>query len=540
MVPATLALCAWLPAVLGFGSFVRLDGGPLRRAGGAGAAGLAVLAAIAVAANLVVPLSPALSSAVLAAGWLLLLRARAVLLAGVRPRHLAFAAGLVLALAGLAQLPARHYDSGLYFLQSVRWAQDRAVVPGLASLHARLGYNSSWLALAALTEAPGLVGRSSFYLNALPTAFAAFFAADAIGRLRAGERRVSPFYFALAAFAAAYGVDTLGSLYPDQPVAVLTVLSLGLWLCAVEEPAAFARAALPGALLAALAFTAKVSSLVLLLAWAAFLAWRRSALDRRAWLVALAGAAAVFVPWRARGLITSGCLLFPAAWSCAPSLPWATPLPMVAGIDAAIRAWARRPGAAVDEVLQGWAWFPAWARAALALPHVSIPLAGAAVGTLAARGRLARSIVRGPLLVALAGIAFWLATAPSPRFGVAYLLPAAMLPISAWAQERGASASPWRRRAALVLATAAALAFLQWSVRPLRKLRWETVALARWPALPSPAVERRITSGGAEVWVPVAGDQCWGTDPPCTPGYPPGLEWSGGRYRVPGAVQAGR
>ncbi len=532
MLPATAALCAWLPAILGFGSLARVEGGPLRRTGAAGAVGLGVLAAIAVALHLVVPLSAGASLVALAAGWILFLRARSRLLSGVAPRHLAFAAGLVLALAALAQLPARHYDSGLYLLQSVRWAREHAVVPGLASLHPRLGYDSSWLALAAMVEAPGLGGRSSFFLNALPVAFAAFLAADAVGRLRAGDRRASTYYFALAAFAAALGVDTLGSLYPDQPVAILAVLSLGLWLCAAEEPAELARLALPGALLAAFAFTAKISSAVLLAAWAALLLGRRGALDRRARLGLAAAAAAVLVPWMARGLLTSGCLLFPATWSCVPSLPWATPHPMVAATDAVIRAWARWPGAPVDLALAGWAWFPGWARSTLALPHVAIPVVGLALGVVAMRGGLLRSPVRTPLLVALAGVAFWMATAPSPRFGLMYLLPAAMLAVAAWAHRREPTAPPWARRAALVLTVLAAGAYLQWSVRPLRKLRWDTVALARWPALPAVAVERRASALGAEVSVPVAGDQCWAADPPCTPGFPLGLAWQDGSYRV--------
>src|SRR6266568_4224471 len=528
MLLASLALCIWLPALVGFGSLARVEGGPLRRAGIAGFVGLAMLAALAVALNLVLPLSPLLSATAVLGGWVLFLRARRMLLLDVRPRHFAFGVGLLVTLAALTQLPARHYDSGLYFLQSVRWAQEHAQPAGLASLHQRLGYNSSWFALAAMVEAPGLVGKSSFFLNGLPVLFAAFLAADAIGRLRAGERTASTYYFVLATFAAAYGAATLGSVYPDQPVAVLTVLSLGFWVRALEEPRELGSSVIVGALLAVFAFTAKVSSLPLLGGWGLFVALRWRALDPRLRKAAVAGIAVTLLPWAARGVICSGCVLFPATWSCLPWLSWATPKAMVAESALVIRAWARWPDVPSEQAMRGWTWFPGWLRQTLHNPHVAIPVAGAMVGTAAMRTRLLRpSPIRAPLLVTLAAVVFWFLTAPSPRFGVAYLLPAAMLPISAWAAERAPALPSWARRAALIVAIAAAAAYLQWSVRPLRKLRPDTVALASWPQFPKPDLTRRVTSRGTEIRVPVGTDQCWDSEPPCSPGYASDLRWDG-------------
>ncbi|EMO63800.1 hypothetical protein LEP1GSC133_1179, partial [Leptospira borgpetersenii serovar Pomona str. 200901868] len=34
------------------------------------------------------------------------------------------------------------YDSGLYHIQSIKWIQEYSVVPGLANLHGRFGFNS--------------------------------------------------------------------------------------------------------------------------------------------------------------------------------------------------------------------------------------------------------------------------------------------------------------------------------------------------------------------------------------------------------------
>ena len=43
-----------------------------------------------------------------------------------------------------------HFDTGLYHTQSIRWIEEYGVVPGLANLHSRFGYNSAAFALCAL------------------------------------------------------------------------------------------------------------------------------------------------------------------------------------------------------------------------------------------------------------------------------------------------------------------------------------------------------------------------------------------------------
>ena len=51
--------------------------------------------------------------------------------------------------------PCEYYDTGLYGAPAVRWIQTFPIVPGLANLHGRLGYNSSvFLCIAALGQGP--------------------------------------------------------------------------------------------------------------------------------------------------------------------------------------------------------------------------------------------------------------------------------------------------------------------------------------------------------------------------------------------------
>lgn len=54
--------------------------------------------------------------------------------------------------------PTSYFDCGLYYVQSIRWAQNFSVVPGLANLHIRFGTFSSWHLLTAAFDWPKYFG----------------------------------------------------------------------------------------------------------------------------------------------------------------------------------------------------------------------------------------------------------------------------------------------------------------------------------------------------------------------------------------------
>ncbi len=53
-----------------------------------------------------------------------------------------------------------HFDTGLYHAQSIRWIEEYGVVPGLANIQARFGYNSAAFPLTALYSMKGIFGQS--------------------------------------------------------------------------------------------------------------------------------------------------------------------------------------------------------------------------------------------------------------------------------------------------------------------------------------------------------------------------------------------
>src|ERR1019366_3156353 len=59
------------------------------------------------------------------------------------------------------------YDTALYHQQAVKWLSTFGLVPGLALLHFRLGFTSSWFAFAAPMNSGMLAGRASSILGGL-------------------------------------------------------------------------------------------------------------------------------------------------------------------------------------------------------------------------------------------------------------------------------------------------------------------------------------------------------------------------------------
>lgn len=61
--------------------------------------------------------------------------------------------------------PPFAYDSGLYHIQSIKWIQEYSVVPGLANLHGRFGFNPNIFTIFALTSLKEVFDQEIFSIN---------------------------------------------------------------------------------------------------------------------------------------------------------------------------------------------------------------------------------------------------------------------------------------------------------------------------------------------------------------------------------------
>ena len=241
------------------------------------------------------------------------------------------------------------------------------------------------------------------------------------------------------------------------------------------------------------------------------------------WLIPLLAFVVLVGSWVMRGVLLSGCVLYPAAVGCVPGLEWTTPPEVTAGLILAIQSWARSPGGDPAVVLADWRWVLDWVGPTLRSPTVWLVVGLITVGIglrwYAGRARMVGSLGGGVVIAlvgSVAGIIYWFLSAPDLRFGWTYLLALGVLVLVLGLvpflglKPRALAFVGRRRELALVV-----LVGLMCIGGTPRLIRYG-VTLG-WPILPVAATRPASMPNGAVVRVPVTGDQCWTAPLPCTP-----------------------
>jgi hypothetical protein len=382
-----------------------------------------------------------------------------------------------------------------------------------------------------MLESPLTGGKSGFITTTALLLFSGWIAIKGVLEAARGRRDFAPLLAASTSLLIVAVAEKLGGHSPDAAGAVVGFAALVAWAQAFDPDRDFRRHFAAASLLSLLAFTIKASYVVLPAASAMILAvqWRR--LERRATVSTGAIAGALLVPWVANGILVSGCLLFPATAACLP-VSWATPASIANDLRSWIMSWARWPGRTPSEVLGRWDWLPVWSEMTLRMETIQalVAILGASALALALMARHHR-LSRAALIVwgaSMAGVLFWFAMAPTPRFGWAYLFGAALAP----AVEASATLlRRWPNRAFATLMLTTAVLSAVWiqfdSLRWLRLVPASGFSFIAWPEIPAAPTYERETLAGYRVRLPLAGDQCWDAPLPCTPFFDPGLSDSG-------------
>jgi hypothetical protein len=475
--------------------------------------GLGVVSIAGCALNFFLPLSPPVSAAIWLGGILVFRRRARWIFEGLTRGEVIGAFG-VLAACVLLMQPPLNYDSGLYYLQAIKWAAEQRLEIGLVNLHSRLGFNSPWLVLGAALQHPLAPDESAFFLNLLPLTFA-----GAAAGASWSSRRFPDVAAAMLLVPIAAATEGLGAPSADYALAIIVSFALVLFARSLENesgPDAFAAA-----LLSLFAVLVKLSAAPLAVGAVAIVVARRNRIETRKLAIIAAVAVAI---WLARSLLLSGCLAYPVSLTCIEALPWTPTRPEVRGLASWIYSWSRMPNARPEEVLGTWAWLPSWAGRVFARGDYRLLFGLLAAGA-AAWLALARSTAQSLTAttgIAWAGVAFWFFSAPDPRFGLGFLLAAALLPLAF-----ALSAVSARGVAPTVIAVVAiSFVAVNGVIGTALRHGWPIPALT-WPALPIARTERKVTLSGYEVEVPLDGSQCWASPIPCTPYFNPRLRRDG-------------
>jgi hypothetical protein len=363
-------------------------------------------------------------------------------------------------LSNLALGPGDAHDSGLYHFGVIKWANEYPVVPGLANLNFALANNNSSLLVAAVLNHGPWTDRIEHFLNGmLVLALAAQVIAGAARLLRGAGRPADLFAIVLVVpIVMIMFSRQICSPTTDLPQAITTWVLVAAAITLLTRPdddahiRAYAVVAI--ATLAATTICLKLSAIVLspLVAVVAGVAWLRR--DRpapglRNAVVASSIAMVVLLmgPWIGRSVVMSGYLLHPSTRFAMP-VEWRAEKAALDGLVDDIRdhsrgrlpLWIsnRLRGSVLDwyvplmdppfddyKDVEGLNWVRPWlfSLPASSLYEVVVPvtLTGLVWVLVGAVRREDTAPPMGALpwlyLPIGAGIAFWFAASPEPRYG---------------------------------------------------------------------------------------------------------------------------
>jgi hypothetical protein len=432
----------------------------------------------------------------------------------------------------------KFYDTGLYGAQAVRWMATYPVVPGLANLHGRLGFNSSVLLSMAVLRHGVAEPLTYRVFDGLVLAILLASVIAAAARLIRGDSNSSTDWFAAillfpllyCIFESSETADLVGT-DTDLPTMLVCLAAIGYLFSALhangsssgEHLASVSSKLVCADALFSLAAVFKLSMVVLAgTGWLlTFIKWQSLRSARTAkridWLGFLGIPVAIVVPWVAHGLILSGYPFYPSSLFGVP-VEWRVPAPSVRLVAAGVRSWARTPHATLTDSA-GVHWIGVWFhgvradRAEFLFP-VLITIVGSLLILWEENQKPSGWNYPGlwlliPMILALV---FWFVQAPALRFAQAELWGTACI-LGGYGITRFVEIHPRINLFPMArFLVASILMAAVWSLYPRTLWQKSFAPLAevrQFSALPLPDVRPMETLYGVRVYVPRLSDTWW-------------------------------
>jgi hypothetical protein len=425
------------------------------------------------------------------------------------------------------------YDAGLYHIPTMNWIAYQPVPLGLGNLEGRLGFDSAWLLFESAFRSERYLRWSHLAVAeiAIRAVVVAWIANQLLLELSKG--RVTK---AIAYFAAIVALPVFIFRFRDTGTDMsANLLAFCAWVefCRLmlldegERRTTGDRDLVLLFVLVALTVTIKITMLPIILL-PAFLLVRMSRQQRYLSIIARRrayGLIALYLGlWLGRNFILTGCIVYPLDMTCT-TVPWGVGAANAKFTAALITGWAREPGPEALKYadLLNTAWIPGWflrkkffvgAAAAAGFAFLSFFFIAVFVGH---RDRSyghgdARQLVCASIVCAAIGLVLWFLRMPEPRFSWAFfaILGAVLVFQSV---RMCACALP-----KIGFRPITAKRCIIWSAVFVVAITLEGALHSHLAVLTAPLPVSRIltVSGGAHIYMPISGDQCWDLFP-CTP-----------------------
>jgi hypothetical protein len=327
-------------------------------------------------------------------------------------------------------LPPLNYDTALYHWQSMMWAETYPVVPGLANLHDRFGFNSNVLLLHSVFSFQDIWGFRIIGLNSLLLTVLFVWI---IFKIR--ESKLIPrlaligFIFVFLRY---YDVDIAS---PVTDLITNIVISY-LLLRAILDYHSLMDSPLVYWVLPIFCLTLKLSvAPFCLFSLIVFICLIKSKQYKSLFIGVIIGCI-LLIPWFVRNVIVSGYLIFPYATIDLFNVDWKVPAASAEKVQIIIRSWARLLDPDFDKVmsLPFAVWGKYWLLRNYELSKIVILVLGLAVlSPLVILFTQWKKLIKDPYriypwLIAILGILFWAVMAPDIRFGFGYIAFTAFAP----------------------------------------------------------------------------------------------------------------
>ena len=329
-----------------------------------------------------------------------------------------------------------HYDTTLYHASAIRWIEEYGVVPGLANLQSRYGYNSAEFAHNALYSFKWYTGRSLH----CTTGFLAMVSAHLLydKELFTGRRTIQSVDFVRIGLLYYLGVLFAQMVSPasDYVANLLIFDILILMLGRVKDRTLPADHYVLISLLAIYGITVKVSLAPMVLICLIPFVYYIIKKDVRSILFCIVSGLVIAMPYFIRGYILSGWILYPSTLIKLGNPDWQVPIGEAQYDAKEISMWGR---GITDATKWGEVtltnWIPSWFAALDTVEKVLITAVIASTVVLVAieirlglsknRGGLQRYNILLELPIAwimLLGVVTWFVGAPLVRYGLGFIL----------------------------------------------------------------------------------------------------------------------
>ncbi len=415
------------------------------------------------------------------------------------------------------------YDTALYHLQSIKWIEEYPVVPGLANLHGRFGFNPNIFTLFALTSLFDIFGQEVFSINfTLFSLFVLYF----INKLYLFFKRegiTNLFIFILIVFIIILGLtNTLSSPSPDFisiafPLFILTNLIKPTNQKEKNDIVSY----IPALILCTYVITVKLATLPILILVMFIVVKQRMEIKKIMFTLPILSL--IILPWLVRNIILTGWLIYPFSSIDLFNFDWKVLLSSVISMRLAVTGWARSPGEQymVAAHMNLFEWFPAWWRHRLIRTDKLLFLASVFFPIVAFIGHFIKKIkidfhTFTIISTAFIGVLFWLLLTPDIRFGKAFIITAAISPLLYlkfkiyWV--------PYYKPAIVFIFTIF-LYFVGFNITRIAHENLNQLVLPKIIEIPVTLNFKTLNISGVNVYVPIEGDRCYNYFIPCTP-YP--------------------